>query len=119
MKGLGGLRSGNLGRHRPLALQFVLIPIKRLLPAIFKVGAVMVLRQTVRAAELVPAVGALADDAQGSGTALGIGVDLELAALLSSHDGDRTGGISVMERAMNGGEDDKEDDGEQIGRAHV
>ena len=45
--GLRGLRSGNLGRHSPLALQFVFIPIKRLLPAIFKVGAVVVLRQTV------------------------------------------------------------------------
>ena len=47
MEGLWVLRSGNLGRHRPLALQFVFIPIKRLLPAIFKVGAVVVLRQTV------------------------------------------------------------------------
>jgi hypothetical protein len=42
-----GLRGGNLGRHRPLTLQFALIPIKRLLPAIFKVGTVMMLRQTV------------------------------------------------------------------------
>jgi hypothetical protein len=41
------LRRCHLGCHGPLALQFFLVPIERLLSTIFEVSAVVVFRQTV------------------------------------------------------------------------
>ena len=41
------LRSSHLRSHRPLTLQLHLVPVERLLPAVFQIRAVVVLREAV------------------------------------------------------------------------
>jgi len=83
------LRSSHLGSHRPLTLQFSLVPVESLLSAILQIRAVVVLRETVRTAELGTTVWAFTNNAKRCRVALAVGADLGLAALLSRHDGMR------------------------------
>jgi len=104
------LRSSHLGSHRPLTLQFSLVPVESLLSAILQIRAVVVLWETVlhgrvkenahqsdmdytmhdwdthRTAELGTTVWAFANNAKRCGVALAVGADLGLAAFLGRHD---------------------------------